>query len=155
MFERNSSVINQNIDDKTVVLHECKRHTDRHLATYQVLLVLSCPWRVGGGYPGRAPPCCCTPPPSWPGWGEGCPRWVPPTILTWPGGVPQAGTPLLGYPLSWPGEIPQAGAPLLGYPPSWPGWGRGCPGWMPPFLGYLPVLTWPGGGGVPGGRPPG
>ena len=118
---------------------------------------LCCPnW----GPPGRVPP------PSWPGRG-GYLTWVPlqgtPTppagypalaILTWPGGVPDLGTPSRVLP-SWPG-YPLAGYPpgldLAGYPPSWPGQGGTWPGYPlqgtpTPPAGYptLAILTWPGG----------
>ena len=73
------------------------------------------------------------------------PNWVPPPILTWPGGYP-TWVPLAGYPLAGyipdkvpPSRVPLAGYPPAGYPlaeypPSWPG--RVPPSWI--WLGTPP-----------------
>ena len=84
------------------------------------------------------------------------PTWVPPPILTWPGGYPARGYPMWVPPAGYPypdlaGGYPARGyptwAPPAGYPPSWPGCG-GYPTWVTPTAGYPPA----GPGRVP---PPG
>ena len=155
--------------DKTVLLRECKRHTDRHLSSTQRAVLY---W--GGGHPGWVPPWLGYPlpltwwgsgvhwvgaplagvPPSWPGWGV---PWAGTPWLGYPhpdlaGGYPGQAPPWLGYPPFWPGwGVPWVDTPWLGYPPSWPGWGVPWAGAS--LAGVLPIVTWPG--GAPGGYPPG
>ena len=151
--------------NKTVLLRERKRHTDRRLSSTPCAVL----YRGGrGGTPGRHPLAGGTLGRCSPDWG---------TPLSWPGqGVPQVGAPLAGVPPSWPvrgvlqagrplagvpphsdlaGGIPRVGGvppswlglpwasvPWLRYPPSWPGWGVPWAG--APWLGYPSVLAWLG-----------
>ena len=86
-----------------------------------------------------------------------CPTWVPPPHPDLAGGVPWSGTPWAGYPpiLTWPGGVPDQGTPpgqatpQAGYPPilTWPGGvpdqGTPCQGTPPtgyPPAGYPPQL---------------
>ena len=72
-----------------------------------------------------------------------CPNWVPPPVLTWPGGYlpgyPQQGTPPSRVPPRQ--STPQAGYPL---PPGWTWQGTPPPGWTwqgnPP--GVCPMAFW-------------
>ena len=93
--------------NKSVLLRERKRHTDRRLS--------STPCAVPGGGVTQVGPL-------------GYPH---PDLAR---GVPWAGPPWLGYPLSWPGQgYPRWVPPWLGSPIlTWPG---GYPGWVPPGWG--------------------
>ena len=86
-----------------------------------------------------------------------CPNWVPPPILTWPGGVPYLGnppsrvSPILTCPGGYPTWVPLAGYPpgrvlLAGYPPSrvppWQGTPLAGPGRVPPPPGVCPMEFW-------------
>ena len=138
----------ENIENKKVLLRECKRYTARHVAsTPYVVLTGSPPGRVP---PGRVPPRQGTPLAGYP------PGWVPPRQGTPPGRVPPTrvpphqGTPPAGYP---------SRLDLAGYPPPaapWHSgkcckalWDMGTPpvnrqidGWMDRCVSkhYLPVV---------------
>ena len=121
-------VWHRNTINKTVLLRERKRHTDRRLSSTPCAVLY-------GGYPGRVPP--------WLGY---------PPVLTWLGGNPGR-HPLAGIPpvLSWLRGVPWAGAPWPGYSLArsdggYPRWGTPSRG--TPQLDLAGVLshgwTWPG-----------
>ena len=124
--------------NKTVLLYECKRHTDRHLSSTPCAVLSQghpiLTWPRGStlapsplagvppilawlGGPWVSPPGCSTP------------------ILTWPGGCTSGWSPLAGYP---PSQTRPGGtlgrSPWLGYPH--PDLAGSTPG-RSPWLGYL------------------
>ena len=125
-------------ENKTVLLRERKRHTDRRLSSTPCAVLsgggggvswVGAPWLgyphpdLDGGTPGRCPPGWGTPP---------CPDLA--------GGVPPMGAPWHGYPCpDLARRVPWAGTPWLGYLPH-PDLAGGYPRWVPPWLGYSPCL---------------
>ena len=123
--------------NKTVLLHECKRHTDCHLSSTPCAILT---WSRGstlGGSPGWGTPIL-----TWLGGPWVGPPWLG-YLLPRPGwGVPQVGPPGCSTPiLTWPGGVPQVG-PLAGVP-TCHDLASGYPGQVS-LARVPPILTWLG-----------